>query len=346
MHPWSRRRLLGVSAGAVTLILTNRQVAWSQDTPGQEATDGARIPAALQSLLPPFTATLFDPPPAGQGWGPVMLSPSGKAMLAQRREGGHVAVFLLDRNGEPVKDLTSEHYPLAEGVWGPDDTQILLECRREENGRAEFMKVFPASGRLLPASVAGLPTWAAGGKAYFLETGRTDSPSGGHTAAGHFQRFTASNMAVGTPLLVTQPVWSGDGQWLAFLRERPRPAEADDKRFSPVREVRVIPARGTVQRVVLPFAAWDRLIKERGWRWASGPERLFWGPSGEALYGFCTARTDSEETRYLMRIDLKEPKRDVVAVDDLTDLVSASADGRHWLLQLGDRHYRLDLADR
>lgn len=346
MHPWSRRRLLQAGAGAAALFLATDREAWPQDAPGQEPSEGARIPAALQELLPPFTAFPFDPPPASQGWGPVSLSPSGKSLLAQRREGERLAVFLLDRNGEPLKDLTSEHYPIAAGVWGPDDTQILLECRQEANSRAEYMKVFPASGRLLPASVAGLPSWAGGAKSYLVETGRTDSPSGGHRTAGQYQRFTSANVAVGGPLTVSHPVWSGDGQWLAFLRERPRPADAEERSFSPVREVRVIPARGSVQRVVLPFAAWDRLIKERGWRWVSGPKSLFWGPSGEALYGFCVTRTDSEETRNLMRIDLKQPKRDLVAVDDLADLVSASADGRHWILQLGDRHYRLDLAER
>lgn len=342
MQGCNRRELLAAGVGVVLIGGDGRGKVWAQDKPGQELPEGARIPAALQPLLPPFTASLFDPPSAAQGWGPVSLSPTGKYFLAQRRQDESRGLYLLDAQGETVQEVITDETSVTAAGWGLDDTLVHLETRKKPGGSPTYQRRHLPTGRSVVSKVAGLPLWPLRGKTYLVRVAGTESPSGGQALPGHWQRYTATDAAVGAPLQVLEPTWSADGKWLAYLRPKVRGPMQDERTFSPIREVRIMPSEGSLPRVVLPFAAWDRLMKERGWRWASGPERLFWAPAGEALFGFCTARTGNEETRYLMRIDLKQPKRDFVPVEEPAQILTASADARHWILQLGERYYRLN----
>lgn len=342
MQGCNRRELLTAGMSLAVLGTGAGRSALAQDTPGQELPEGVRIPAALQPLLPPFTATLFDPPAAAQGWGPLSLSPTGKYLLAQKRQDDARGLFVLDLQGETVQEVVVDEGVISSAVWGFDDTLVYLEVRKSPTGGSTFMRRHLPSGRAVSTKVGGLPLWPVRGKNYLIRTGGTESPSGGQALPSHWQRYTAKDAVVGTPLQLLEPAWSADGKWLAYLRPKVRPPMQDERTFSPIREVRIMPAEGSLPRVVLPFAAWDRLIKEKGWRWASGPERLFWSPGGDALFGFCTARTGDTETRYLMRIDLRQPKRDFVPVEEPAEILTASADARRWILQLGDRFYRLD----
>jgi hypothetical protein len=69
---------------------------------------------------------------------------------------------------------------------------------------------------------------------------------------------------------------------------------------------------------------------------------LVWSPAGDALFGTIVARTGSEELRYLMRMDLKQPRRELQRIDNTTRIVTVSAAGRHWILEMDTGFYRLE----
>ena len=124
MQSCNRRELLTAGVGLVLVGGDGYGTAAAQDTPGQEPPEGARIPAALQPLLPPFTATLFDPPSASQGWGPISLSPTGKYFLAPRKQDENRGLYLLDALGETVQEVVTEEVIVSAAAWGFDDTLV------------------------------------------------------------------------------------------------------------------------------------------------------------------------------------------------------------------------------
>jgi hypothetical protein len=310
------------------------------DQPGAEIQREEPDVSLLRPLLPPFTATLLERDPDSEGWGALQLSPTGRFLFAEVRTGERQSVLLLDADGKLLRDLTREQASFASAAWGATDQQLLLEYRGESGVRPRFLTHNPVSAATASAPRGGLPEWALGGKDYLLALaiaermpGRGDGPSG-------FQRYTSAHAPVGRPLLAEEPIWSGDGQWLAFLT-----ATTYDSRPSPtaqLQEVRMLAARGDVPRVVIARSGWDRLAKEQGWQQASGPDSLAWGPHADALFCLCTARAGLEGQRFLVRLDVRTPRREVLPVPQGTELMSVSADARHWIVRLGSRLFRLD----
>lgn len=299
-----------------------------------EATD----PEGLKGILPPFSSSPFLPPSSAEGWGPVRISPTGKFFLVERTAGTRRSVHLLDREGTLVRGFASADRRWSSAQWGPSDLTFYMECRDRPNAPARYVKVERTTDKERPSPIKGLARWSATGQDYLLPL----TPRPREAGAGRYQRFTLRNTPTGAPLGSSEPVWSPNGRLLAFATERPRPAELTEAEWPPVRELRVIPARGEVARVVLSRAAWTKLIQENGWKWASGPESLAWSPRGDALFGVITVRTGSEERRYLLRMDLGQPQRKLQLLDNTTHLVTASADGRHWLVEMDTGFFRLD----
>jgi len=302
----------------------------------------AREPEALAGFLPPFTATPFDAPPAAGGWGPALLSPTGRFFLIERLQHDRRTVHVLDQDGEVLRGYASPDCAFSAARWGPTDAAIYQECRASPRGAPRYVRVERTSDRERPSRIRGLPIWAWGGQDYVLPI----EPRPRTPGASLYRRYRADNVRVGDPLGVAEPVWSPDGRSLAFLTERPRPAGATEEEFPPLREVRALPARGTVPRVVLSRAGWTKLMEDRGWLWARGPDALAWSPEGDALFGLCLARTGDEEVRFFLRMDLKTPDRQTSLVGDATRWVSVSADGRHWLLEMDTGAYRLAFKPR
>jgi hypothetical protein len=310
------------------------------DQPGAEILRDDPDVSLLQPLLPPFTATPVERDPDAEGWGPLRLSPTGRYLLAEVRTGNRQSVQLLDADGRLLRDLTRDQAPFASAVWGATDQQLLLECRGDAGSRPRFLAHNPVSAATTAVPRGGLAEWASGGKDYLLALaagertpGRDDLPSG-------YQRYTAAHDPVGRPLMAEEPTWSGDGQWLAFLTGAIKGAEP----AAPLqlREIRLLPARGDVPRVVLSRGGWERLAKEQAWQQATGPESLAWSPNAEALFCLCTARAELDGQRFLVRVDVRTPRREVLPVPVSTQIVSVSADARHWIVRLGSRLYRLD----
>jgi hypothetical protein len=308
------------------------------EKPGVMPQTEATEPEGLKALLPPFTEMSVVPPAASEGWSPLMISPNGKFFLGERTRGGRRSVHLFDENAMLFRGLGSSACRWSSARWGQSDWTFFLECRPTATGKPEYKKVDRVSEKETPSRINGLARWTAKGDDFYLPVTPTPKTPG----APRFQRYTSANKPVGIPLATDEPAWSADSTLLAFVTRRPRPADVPEKEWSPVGEVRVIPARGDVARVVLSRGSWTKLMEERGWKWASGPDNVAWSPTGDALFGVVTVRTGSEEQRYLMRIDLKEPRREFQLVDETTHLVSASADGKHWLIEMDSGAYRLD----
>jgi len=296
-------------------------------------------PTLLEPLLPPFDALAMEFPTDAEGMGPLRLSPGGRYCLAELRTARGQSVLLFDADGKLIRDLTSDKYSHASGAWGASDQQVLLECRTAPGTRPTHLRVNPTTGAIAAGSMPGLPDWAPGGKDYLVGLA-VDSP-GVEREPAWFQRYTSANDPVGRPLAIAEPVWSGDGLWLAFAAQA-KAAETAPTEVLSMNEVRVLPARGDIPRVVLSRGGWSRLAKTNGWLRSAGPERLAWSPGGDALFGVFAVLTDTGDQKCLVRMDIRSPRRDVLLLPADSELVSASADTRHWIVRLGDRLFRLD----
>lgn len=321
--------LAGAAVGLLCWAGPSRAEQHVADRPGQETHAAPPDPSILQSLLPPFTAAALERAPEVDGWGPLQLSPAGRFCLAQLRSGARQSVSLLDANGVPLRDLTTDRAVSAAAVWGYSDQHILLEMRPQPTAKPEFQHLDRVSGAITPATIPGLPHWSPLGKDYWL------------SLPGGWQRYAGEGNATGHVVVAREPVWSGDGQWLAYTAAHGR-ADEKPSPVSGLEEVRLLPSRGDVARVLVSAPGWERLAKEKGWSEARGPERLVWSSTGDALFGFVNARTEAGEGRFLVRLDLHSPKREALPVPPETRLVSASGDTHHWLVQLGDQLFRLD----
>lgn len=324
---------------AALLSLAAAAHALQGEKPGREMPREASEPEALRAFLPPFTAAPLVPPAASEGWGDLRISPSGRFFLAERTAGARRSVHLLDEHGVLFRGFSSPSCRWASARWSQSDASFFMECRAGRTGKPTYHRVNRVTEKATEVRMPGLGCWSATGHDYFIPVQPVPK-----LPAGRFQRYNSGHRAVGAALGASEPTWSPDGKLLAFTTERPRPAGVPAQEWSPVREVRVVPARGDVARVVMSRAGWTRLIQERGWLWASGPDTVAWSPAGDALFGVITARTEDEEIRYLMRMDRKEPRRDLQPVDNTTRIVSTSADGRHWVLEMNTGFYRLDFA--
>lgn len=310
------------------------------DQPGAEIQPEEPDVSLLQPLLPPFTATLLERDPDAAGWGPLQLSPTGRFLFAEVRTGERQSVMLLDADGKLLRDLTRDQAVFASAAWGANDQQLLLEYRGERGTRPRFLTHNPVSAATASTLRSGLPEWALGGRDYLLALATAERMPGREDVPSGFQRYTSAHAPVGRPLLADEPIWSGDGQWLAFLSATLH--EGDASPTAQLQEVRMLPARGDVPRVVMARSGWERLAKEQDWQHASGPDSLAWGPNADSLYCLCTARAELEGQRFLIRLDVRTPRRELLPVPPTLDLVSVSADARHWLVGLGSRLYRLD----
>ncbi|MCC2668956.1 MAG: hypothetical protein K0Q72_1427 [Armatimonadetes bacterium] len=338
-----RRNWLIGAAGAVLSMAFARPgiAAPPADVPGEEVVQDLPTPALLASFLPPFKAVLLERAPDAASWNTLRLSPTGKYLLAEVRVGLRQSVLLLDPDGGVIRDLTTDRFASARGLWGASDQQVLLECRAEPSSRPRYLKYNPVSEGNAPALVPGLPEWAPGGKDYLLAIAAGERLPGRDDGPVAFQRYSVTNDPVGRPLPADDPTWSGDGQWLAFLG-RPGMVPSDAASTLQLLEVRVLPARGDVPRVVVSRAGWDRLARENGWSEATGPDDLVWAPAGDALFGICKARTGRGDEHFLVRMDLRTARRDVLPLPERTEIVTTSADARHWVLRMDERLFRLD----
>jgi len=323
-------QLCGAARGAETPV----------DLPGAEISRPEYVPELLEPLLPNFAAQVMELPSDADGMGPLRLSPSGRYCLAEQRVGRKQSVLLFDADGKLLRDLTGDHYIHAIGAWGANDQQVLLECRTTLGARPVRLKVNPATGASSAGSVPGLPGWSPDGKHYLLGLA-VDSP-GVEPEPAWVQRYTAANDPVGRPLAVLEPAWSADGLWLAFSAQPSKQPEGAEPAERKLNEVRVLPVRGDVPRVVLSRGGWAKLARANGWIGGEGPEQLAWSSGGDALYGVFTVRTETGPQKCLVRMDVRSPRRDVLPLPIAAELISASADARHWIVRLGDRLYRLD----
>jgi hypothetical protein len=310
------------------------------DLPGAEIIRPEFDPELLEPLLPNFEAQTMELPSDADGMGPLRLSPTGRYCLAEQRVGRKQSVLLFDADGKLLRDLTGDRFSHATGTWGANDLQVLLECRVTPGARPVHLKINPVSGASSAGSIPGLPGWAPDGKHYLLGLS-IDSP-GEEPEPAWIQRYTSANDPIGRPMAVRGPVWSADGMWLAFGAQPPKPADDVEPTDYKMNEVRVLPTRGDVPRVVLSRGGWMKLARANGWLSGDGPQQLAWSPGGDALYGLFTVRTTAGPQKCLVRMDVRSPRREVLSLPAAAELVSASADARHWIVRLGDRLFRLD----
>jgi hypothetical protein len=310
------------------------------DLPGAEVIRPEYEPELLEPLLPDFEVQRLELLSDADGRGPLRLSPTGRYCLAEQRVGQKQTVLLFDADGQLLRDLTGDRFTHATGVWGANDQQILLECRTAPGARPVQLKINPVTGASSAGSVPGLPGWAPDGKHYLLGLA-VDRP-GEEAEPVWVQRYTAANDPVGRPLAASTPIWSADGLWLAFGAQRAKPVDEPSPSEHHLNEVRVLPVRGEVPRVVLSRGGWTKLAQANGWLGGAGPEQLAWSPRGDALYGVVTVRKEAGSQKCLVRMDVRSPRREILALPSEAALVSASADARHWIVRLGDRLFRLD----
>lgn len=319
--------------------------AWAQsrptpDLPGEEGPAQAKLPQPLSDWLPPARLSPFEPPPRSQGWSGFALSPLGTRVLCVQDLPGRRAVHLLAEDGEPLRDMSSQRFAYAGASWGPDDATIFLEGSQALHGPREYARVDLAGERRLPWRLEALPLWSGTGRDYLVTLPDGESPAGGTPLPERFQRYTLAGQAVGAPLPGFLQSWSPDGRWLAFVRNPRRSPPGSLPEFC------LAPARGDTLRVLLTSAAAGRLLEEQDLRTDLAAGGVAWSPEGDSLIAFLVERSADPRAKALIRIDRMTGRRVAAppAIEGFS-LLAVAAGGRHWLVQIEERRYRVEFGD-
>lgn len=188
-------------------------------------------------------------------------SPDGRYLsyLAKPADSEHSQVMLLDRRGGEARVLTKVSDDIGGYDWSPDGQHIVMVMTASDEPATAPKAATPAEKRPRPIVIDSV---------HFKED------VSGYLGSGHEQHLYLLEVATAAITALTSeaayiednPVWSPDGQRIAFTRTHQKGTDADG-----TMEINVIEAR--------PGAAPQRLAQP----YAPNVQHLAWSPDGQRV---------------------------------------------------------------
>ena len=151
-------------------------------------------------------------------------SPNGKWIAFISERDGEMDIYRMDADGENLKRLTNRG-GCKKPAWSPDSQSIAFSAKRKDAEIGSFIYVMSAEGKGLKPladTSSGVCAWSPDGKEIAFVPP--------NNAVGGFALFSidirGKNMRQLTRLykgltLITSPVWSPRGKWIAYILTQP-----------------------------------------------------------------------------------------------------------------------------
>lgn len=334
-----RNLKVGLSAGAVALLLPVAIVLLPSLRAAEEAA-GAQPEVWVEAEGKPIFRKVRIPANPGNG----VLSPDGR-LLAFASEG---SLWVVPISGNVQPDVAGEAVRLTEPMgasnrnnslaWSANGNWIAFNVQ-EDQGNQLAVYVVPSSGGT-PKKVTG--QLDRGGHTYNLRVGLSPNgnvlsyilednsgPSSGPSRASSYHLFTVP-VGGGEPIQLTvdnssQPVFSPDGKWIAYIKKR-----INEAKDNVICEVWVVAVKGGEPKQITDFGSRAR-----------GP---IWSPDGKMLaFSHEPDKDNHSDAVWIVPFSETGPSLEPPTKIDLPrenfDLLSGwTPDGRLGLFILSPRH--------
>jgi TolB protein len=199
-------------------------------------------------------------------------SPDGTQIVFARAEPGRTVqlsdgvaatpsyLYVMRADGTDVRRLTEGDFSDYSPVWSPDGTQIAFERLGREQSGLFVMRVDGSDVRQLASGleIFSAPAWGSNGEIAIAVNGTKDGAPGGIVlvaadGSGTLQMVPGSE--VDYPDYVSDPTWSPDGEWLAYVRGYRGEIAITRADGSDTRTLRIDPGQDSIEELSWGVAA-------------------------------------------------------------------------------------------